>query len=225
MFDVPVWIQVFVIAGIALIVVAVPVRMIWEATRGSRDRRRKVDAFADRLRERFREVSVARSLFGSDRIRFKHKDRPITLFFPDEDEILVRLEVNISPKFPCVIRTKGGIEWPLAFEAMRPLRRIRTYESVLDDSVLIYSTPLFGAFLREAALDGIPREGKPKGVAESLVVLRRTPGVRWFRLMMSEPGGFRILFRMRTEDLMYRPDELEAVVHHAAQLYDALVLY
>lgn len=225
MIDVPIWIQIFVITGIVLIVIAVPIRILWELTRGGRERRKKIHDIADRLRERFREVSLTRTPFGADRIRFKLDGRPVTLFFPDEDELLLRLDVKIAPKFPCVIRSKGGMEWPVAFEGMRFLRRIRTFDPLLDDAVIIYSTSLFGAYVRELARDQIGLEGKPKGIAESLIVLNRTPGLRRFRLLMSELGGFRLHLHLRTEDLRYRPDEMEAVVHHALRLYDALVLY
>jgi hypothetical protein len=225
MLDIPLWIQIFVVAGIVLIIFVVPIRILWEMTRGARDRKRRVQEFADRLREKFAGVEIKKSVLGPDKIAFKHEDRKLTMQFPEDDEVLLSFDVNIAPKFPLVIKTKGGIEWPVAWEGFRCLGRIRIYDPVLDDYVLIYSTPLFGAYLREAAQAAIPLQGKPKGITESIVILRRVPGVRKFRLTMSESRGFRIWFRLRTQDLVYRPDELEAVIHHAGRLYDALVLY
>lgn len=223
--DIPVWIQLFVITGIILVIFVVPIRILWEMTRGSRDRKRRIEELADRLRERFNEVEIQRSLFGADRVRFKHEGRVVSMHLLEDDEVLFRLEPKISPKFPCVIKTKGGIVWPIAWEGMRPLSRIPIHDPLLDDAVLIYTTPIFGGYLREAALAGIPLQGKPKGITESIIVLRRMPGVRRFRLMMSEDEGFRILFRLRTHDLVHRPDEVESAIHHLFALYDALVMY
>jgi hypothetical protein len=224
-FEIPHWIQYFVVGGIALVIILVPLKIFWEMSRGTRERRRKLHEFADRLRERFNEVQVAWSILGVHRIRFKHEGRKVSVILPDDDELVVRLEENISPKFPCVIKTKGCIEWPWAFVGLRPLGRIKIFDSLLDESVLIYSTPVFGGYLREMALDAVSLEGGPKGITESIIILRKTPGVRRFRLSMSESTGFRVGFKMRTEDLRFRPDELEAVVHHALKLYDAMVLY
>lgn len=223
--DIPLWIQIFVVTGILLVIFVVPLRILWEMTKGGRERRQKVEQFADRLRERFDEVEIKRSLFGTDVLRFKHEGRPVAILLPEPEEILLRLEVKIQPKFPCVIRTKSGIVWPFACEGAQLLSRVPIHEPVLDDAVLVYSTSVFGGFLREMAQDSLRATGKPAGLTESIVVLRRSPGVRSFRLMMSESGGFRVRFRLRTEDLLYRPDELEAVIHHTMALYDALVLY
>jgi hypothetical protein len=73
-------------------------------------------------------------------------------------------------------------------------------------------------------VDGIPAEGKPTGLAESLIILRKMPGVRRFELRMSPSGGFRLAFKLRADDLLYRAEELESAVHHAFQIYDLMVL-
>jgi len=148
----------------------------------------------------------------------------VTLFFPGEDEILLRLETELHCPLPCVLRSKGGMEWPFAFEGWRFLRRFRTHEPLLDENVLIYAAPVFGRYIRDLAVDGVQLEGKPRGITESLVVLHRTPGLRRFCLRISGTGGFRIRLKLRTEDLRYRPDEMEAVVHHAIRIFDALVV-
>jgi hypothetical protein len=101
---------------------------------------------------------------------------------------------------------------------------VRTHDPLIDDTLAIYASEPFGAYLRELALDGIPAQGKPTGLAESLVVLRRLPGVRHFEFRMSPASGFRLTFLLRADDLLYRPDDLEAAVHHAFRLYDLLVL-
>src|SRR5581483_12209856 len=109
------------------------------------------------------------------------------------------------------------------WESFRVLSRILTGDPLIEDAIALYATPIFGSYLREAALDGIPAEGKPTGLAESLVILQRMPGIRRFELRMSPSGGFRVSFRLRADDLLHRPEELESAVHHAFQLYDLLV--
>jgi hypothetical protein len=110
------------------------------------------------------------------------------------------------------------------WESFRVLSRILTHDPLIDDSVALYATPIFGSYLRDVALDGMPAEGKPTGLAESLVILRQLPGVKHFELRMSPSGGFRVSFLLRSDDMLYRPEELESAVHHAFQLYDLLVL-
>jgi hypothetical protein len=104
------------------------------------------------------------------------------------------------------------------------LPRILTHDPLIDEATLLYASPPFAAYLRELALDGLPAEGKPTGLAESLVVLRKMNGVDRFEFRMSPSGGVRVAFRLRSEDLLFRTEELESAVHHAFQLYDLLVL-
>lgn len=224
--QIPVWIQAFVLAGIGVVILIVPIKVLFEMTRGARDRVRRLHDLADRLKERFGAVQTERGFFGPSRIHFTHEGRAATFLQPDEDELVLRLEPKVRPKFPVLIETLGPISWGFAvmWDSFRILKRVRTHDPLIDDTLAIYASGAFGGFLRELALDGIPAQGKPTGLAESLVVLRRLPGVRRFEFRMSPPGGFRISFRLRADDLLYRPDELEAAVHHAFRLYDLLVL-
>ncbi|HVR84278.1 MAG TPA: hypothetical protein VMU54_08205 [Planctomycetota bacterium] len=226
MIEIPYWIQVFVLIGIALVVVVVPIRILYEMTKDSRDRSKRFQDLADRLKERFGDVEAHRTIFGMSRIGFKHDGRPAAVYQPGDDEILIELEPKIEPKFHLIARTRGALAPPIAvmWESFRILPRILTGDPLIDDSILLYATPIFGSYLREAALDGIPAEGKPTGLAESLVILRKMPGVRRFELRMSPAAGFRVSFRLRADDLLFRPEELESAVHHAFQLYDLLVL-
>ncbi len=227
MIDIPPWIQTFVLVGIAVVVMAVPIKVLYEMTKGSRDRTRRMQDLADRLRERFGNVAFERGLLGPHRIRFTYEGRPATVVQPDDDEIAIRLEPKVAPKFHAVVRTRGRISWPFTvlWESLRPLRRIRTFDPLIDESIEIFATSVFGGYLRELALDGIPAQGKPTGLAESLIVLRRAPGVRRFELRMSPVAGFRLWFQLRADDLVYRPDEMESAIHHAFRLYDLLVMY
>jgi hypothetical protein len=226
MIEVPHWIQVFVLLGIALVVIVVPIRILYEMTKDSRDRSKRFQELADRLKEKFGAVEAHRTMFGMSRISFQHDGRPAAVYQPSDDELLIELEPKVEPKFHVIARTRGAMTPPVAmmWESFRLLPRILTHDPLIDESIALYATPIFGSYLREAALDGIPAEGKPTGLAESLVILRSMPGVRRFELRMSPSGGFRVLFRLRADDLFYRPEELESAVHHAFQLYDLLVL-
>jgi hypothetical protein len=224
--EIPHWVQIFVLLGIALVIIVVPIRILYEMTKDSRDRGRRFKELADRLKEKFAGVEVQRTMFGISRIRFKHEDRPATVLQTADDEIQIQLEPKVEPKFHVIARTRGLVDPPIAmmWESFRVLSRILTHDPLIDDSVALYATPIFGSYLREVALDGIPAEGKPTGLAESLVILRKMPGVKSFELRMSPSGGFRLSFRLASDDLLYRPEELESAVHHAFQLYDLLVL-
>lgn len=224
--EVPHWIQLFVLLGIALVILVVPIRILFEMTKDTRERGKRFKDLSDRLAEKFGEVESQRSLFGLSRIRFKHEGRAVSVFQPADDEILIQLEPKIEPKFHVIARTRGSVTPPIAmmWESFRVLSRILTHDPLIDDGVALYATPLFGSYLRDVALEGSPAEGKPTGLAESLVILGRMPGVKRFELRMSPSGGFRLSFRLRSDDMLYRPEELESAVFHAFQLHDLLVL-
>lgn len=227
MIEIPHWVQVFVLVGIALVVIVVPIRILYEMTKDSRERSKRFQELADRLKERFGGVEIRRTVFGLHRIEFQHEGRPASIFQPSDDEILIQLEPKITPRFHVIARTSGALTPVVAvmWDSLKVLPRIVTGDPLIDESIALYATPIFGAYLREAALDGIPAEGKPTGLAESLVILRKMPGVKSFELRMSPSGGFRVSFRLRADDMIYRPEELESAVHHAFQLYDLLVMY
>lgn len=224
--EIPSWIQVFVCVGIGLLFVAVPLRLIHESTKGMRDRNRRAEDLAARLRERFGEVKLHYGVFGPPLVRFQREGRGAILWEPSEHELELRLDPKVPPPFPAIVRTRGfwNPGFTMMWDSLRLLRRFRAYEPLIDDSMVIYSTPVFGSYLRDLAQDGLPAGGKPSGLAESLVVLRRAPGVERFEFRMSPGGGFRVRFRMRADDLLYRADELESIVHHTFRMYDLLVL-
>lgn len=223
---IPTWIQIFVLAGVGVVILLVPLRVFFEITKGARDRMRRLHDLSDRLKERFGAVQVERWVFGLSRIHFTHEGRPAHVTLPGQEELVLRLEPQVRPKFPVIIETRGRIDWRFAvmWDALRILPRVRTHDPLIDDTLAIYASGSFGGYLRELALDGIPSEGKPTGLAESLVVLRRLPGIRRMVFRMSPAGGFRVSFELRAEDLLYRPDELEAAVYHAFRIHDLLVL-
>ena len=227
MIDVPSWIQVFVLVGICTLLVVVPLRVLYAMTKESRKRSSRLEDLAERLKGRFEKVELARTFLGPSRIEIRHDGRPASIAQTNDEEILVRVEPKIAPKFHLIARTHRRFSPPVAFlaESLKFLPRVKTYDPLIDDGIAVYANPIFGGYLRVAALDGIPGEGKPQGLAESLVVLRRLPGIRSFELRMSPSGGFRIAFRLESEELVYRPDEMESAVHHAFRIYDVLVMY
>jgi len=157
MIDVPHWVQVFVLVGIALVVIVVPIRILYEMTKDSRDRNRRFQDLADRLREKFGGVEAHRTIFGMSRIEFKHEGRPATVYQPADDEIMIQLEPRIEPKFHVIARTLGPLSpgFAVMWESFRILPRIMTFDPLIDDSIAIYATPIIGGYLREAAIDGI----------------------------------------------------------------------
>jgi hypothetical protein len=223
--EIPAWIPYFVLGGIAFIIVVVPLKILWEATTSRRERSQKVEKFLDRLRERFNEVSFRRGIIGPSRVTFKHNARKVTLWIADLDELVVQLDENISCKMPMVVKTKGRWTPKWALLGLRPLPRVLTHDSMIDDAVAIYATAALASYLYEVVQFSVTKEGKPSEVADSLIVLRRAPGVRKFRLTMTPEGPLRIRLRLSTEDMLYRPDQLESVIHHLQRLYDTLVAY
>src|SRR5581483_11919669 len=163
MIEIPHGIQIFVLVGIALVVVIVPIRILYEMTKDSRDRGKRFQDLADRLKEKFGSVEAHRTIFGMSRIAFKHEGRPAAVYQPSDEEILIQLEPKIEPKFHLIARTRGAVTPPVAmmWESLRLLPRILTADPLIDDSIALYASPIFGSYLREAALDGLPAEGKP----------------------------------------------------------------
>ena len=219
---IPSYVQIFVLAGIAALSVLVPLKVLYEATRSGRDRRRKAQELADRLKERLGEAVCDTGFLAPPRVKVSYEGRRATLTPEDEDELRIVLDATVSPRFPIVARTRGAVGLPWAVEGWRVLPLLKTFDPLLDGAVSVYADGAFGAYVRELALDG-PAGGKPAALAESLIVLNRLPGIRAFELRMST-SGVRLRFELKSGDLLYRPDELEAALHHAFAVYDLLVL-
>ncbi len=222
---IPAWLPYFVFGGIAFIVIIVPLKFLWEATKGRRERSHKIEKFIDRLRERFAEVVLHRGIFGPSRVTLKHESRKLTIWISDVDELVVQLDENIGCPFAGVIKTRGRFRTKWAMIGMRILPLFETHDAMIDDAVAIYTSGPFGGYLYELVHSSINLEGKPSGVAESLIVLRRAPGVKSFRLWMTPGGPLRFRVRMHAEDLLFRPDQMETIVHHLHQLYDKFAGY
>lgn len=230
--QIPDWLPWFLWGGLALVVVGVPLRVLWTATRRGRDRSERSAKFVDRLRERFGEVALRRGVVGPDRVVFSHDGREGAVWIDGDHGLTIEAGGNVGFPVPFIVKTKGRWTGGTAFLGLRPLPRIEIHDAMIDDAVAIYTTPTFGGWLRERILEDLDARPEPaKGeiarqstVAESLVVLRRAPGVRSFRLTGRPGGRLRLRLRLHSEDLLYRPDEMESLVHHLVNLYDRLVM-
>lgn len=201
-----------------------PIKLLWSTLRKRRKASEKMRECANRLPEKFNEVKVGGFFTGAKKIRMKFKDRPLSLTQTGENEVTLRIESDGIPACPLLIKTRGRFLWAWTFFEWEFLPRIVTNEPLLDEGFLLYAPPYFGEYLRERAHVETSTEGDPKGMTESLVVLRRLAGVRSFILRLSRRGGFRIVFRLRNDDLLYRPEELESAAHHAIQILDELAM-
>ncbi|HXG60939.1 MAG TPA: hypothetical protein VNO22_06185 [Planctomycetota bacterium] len=222
--EIPDGIETFVLVGIGLVILAVPVRVVYEMTRGSRDRTRRLRDLADRLRGRFDSVRMESTFLGPPHLRLVHEGRPAVLFLPAEDAVAVRLDPGPDPIVRAIFRSRRPVRppWAFAAEGWRVLGRVPSAEPLVDEAADIYADAAAAATIRELLTDGAPESAAPSPLVESLVVLSRLPGVRDFRLKISPRGDSRALFRLRTEDLIHRPDEMESAVHHAFRLHDLL---
>ncbi len=224
-FSIPAWLPYFIFGGIGLVIILVPLKILWEATKSRRERSHKLEKFIDRLRERFGEVVFHRGLFGPSRVTMKHEGRKLTIWIADLDELIIQLDENIGCPFAAVIKTRGRWRTKWAMIGLRVLPLFQTHDPMIDDAVAIYTDGPFGGYLFELIHSSVTKEGKPSGVAESLIVIRRAPGVKSFRLWMTPGGPMRLRVSMHAEDMLYRPDEMETIVHHLQQLYDKFAGY
>ncbi len=222
MIDIPGWIQAFVLGGIALLMVVVPVRVVWGMTSKSRRLRRDLQELAARLKGRFEGARVEGRFPAPPRIYASYEGRPVAVTRPRSDEIALSINPGTGAIAHAVIRTAGRIRPPFSimWESLRILRRRRLLDPLVDDALDAYATPAFGMLLGELALDGAGGRAKPSALVESLAVLRRLPGVKWWEIRMSPSGGFRLRLRLRSDDLLYRPEDLESAAHHAFRLHD-----
>ena len=224
--EIPGWIAGFVLGGIALLLVVVPLRVLWDLTRRSRLRARRLRELADRLRGSFEEVRLEGGFPAPSRIRAAHEGRPLALALPRPSELLLRPEPGRTPAAHLILRTRGRWAWPwaLQWDSLRLLRRVRTGDPLVDETMAVYASPALGTWIRELALLGTDAGGKPSPLVESLVILRRLPGIGRMELRISPAGGFLVRFRLRAEDLLYRPEDVEAAAHHAFRLFDLLAM-
>jgi hypothetical protein len=203
---VPDWIQSFVIGGLVLLAIVVPIRVIWEQTAGSRRRRERMRGLAERLEERF--GPVLQELGG---LKFEHEGRAVRLRSPSDERLEFRLDESIAPRVGVCCR-RGG--WPWSWSGSRLALGDR-----LAEGWRIWSTPGFGAYMEELAHAALPETPEP--FVSSLAALGRLPGLKGAELRLSPRGGVRL--RLDGRDLHYRPDLIESALHHARLIHRRLV--
>jgi hypothetical protein len=218
---IPDWIQTFVLAGLLLLGIAVPLRVLWERTAGARERRERLRGLAERLEERFGAVLADRTALG-DRLRFEQAGGRVALRLDGEDRMELRLEDALAPSAPLRMRS-GRAGWPWTWIGGRLLGRVRTGDALVDDAWRIWTTPGFAAYLQELAMEPVPGNGAA-AFAASLIDLKSLPGLKRLDLRFSPASGVSLRLRLRGRDLLYRSDLLEALLHHLRRIHHELAL-
>jgi hypothetical protein len=111
--------------------------------------------------------------------------------------------------------------WP----ASGSLQRISTGEALIDDSTEIYAAATFAGFLSDRFLDGLGGETSRSELGDSLIVLKSLSGVRAFEFRFAPDDGVGADLKLKTEDLFYRVDELESMLHHLHVLHERFAKY
>jgi hypothetical protein len=204
MIEIPRWIQAVMLAAMALVVVGVPLRVLWELRRDARGRRRLLEGLADRLGARME----------GGRVAFTAEGRPVWIRAESERELELRVDEAVSPKAP--FRASSG-RWGAPW-IVPGCSRVRLGDPMADREWRIWTTRGFGALLQDAVL-----QPTPEPLVESLAVLRRIPGVKRVDLALSPDSGLRLRLNLEGEDLVYRPDLVEAALHHACRIHRRLV--
>lgn len=203
MIEIPRWIQGVMLAAMLLVVVGVPLRVIWEMRRDARGRRRLLEGLADRLGARMEGGWVA----------FTAEQRPARLRAESERELELRVDEAISPKVPFrACSGRWGPPW-----IVPGCSRVRLGDPMADREWRIWTTRGFGALLQDVVL-----QPTPEPLVESLAVLRGIPGVKRVDLSLSPDSGLRLRLSLAGSDLIYRPDLVEAALHHACRIHRRL---
>lgn len=222
--EIPDWIETFVLVGIGLLIVAVPVRVAYDMTRASRDRARRLRDLADRLRERFGPVRVESAFLGPAFLKLVHEGRTALVSLPGENAVALRLDPGPDPSVRAVFRSRRWVRSPFTFtkDGWRVLERVPAADPLVDGAVDVYADAATAWAIRDLWVGGAPESSSPSPLVESLVILAKLPGVREFQLRISPRGDSRALFRLARQDLVHRPDEMESALHHAFRIHDLL---
>ena len=224
-FHPPAWVEWSLWAALGLLVVGIPLRLLWRLASKRRADRARLDHVSVRLRDVFNEVAPRRRWLGSPTVDFKHKGRACKLVIHSVKKVDLEVDATPGVPLPVVVRTRRWIQlWPV-LHGLESLDQIRTGDPLIDDVLEVHANGIFAAFLQDRLLEQIPIDGPPTGLSESLLVLNSSPGVRKFvlRLFPGKPVSLRM--KLRTEDLLFRPEDLEGLIHHIDNLHDVIVNY
>ena len=207
--------------SLLLLLVTIPASLLWKAIRASRENEDRVARLATRLREKFSEITPRRRLFGPPQIAFKVEGRQAHLEVVDARRLRIRVEETPGVPLPVVIRSRGWSLWP----AGGMLQRVTTADPLVDDSMEIYAGSTFAGFLSDRLLDGMDGETSRSELSDSLFVLKGLSGVKAFEFRFAPDLGVGADLRLKTEDLFYRVDELDSLLHHLHLLHDRFASY
>lgn len=221
----PDWAYWFLLGGIGLVVVAVPVRILWKATRGRRAYSTRLDHLAVRLRETFSEVVVRRPLLSAATVDFKFERRKVSMVVKSAKHLILTIDEEPDVPLAVVLRSARWMKILSVMEGWEVLSPVPTGDPMLDMDVELYANGIFAGFLRDKILGETPMEGPPTGLAESLIIIKGTPGVKKFYLRFSPRTGTTLDLRLSTEDLFYRSEDLESLLHHVHVFHDFIVNY
>lgn len=212
---------VWFLFSILILLVTVPAGILLRAIRASRENEERASRLATRLREKFSEIIPKRRLFGPPQIAFKTEGRQAHLEVVDARRLRLRLEESPGVPLPVVIRSRGWSLWP----AGGFLQRVSANDPLIDDSMEIYAGSTFAGFLSDRLLDGLDGETSRSELSDSLFVLKGLSGVKRFEFRFAPDLGVGADLRLKTEDLFYRVDELESLLHHLHLLHDRFASY
>ncbi len=207
--------------SILVLLVTIPAGLLWRAIRASRESDDRLSRLATRMREKFGEVTPRRPFFGPPQISFKVEGRKACLEITDKRRLRLRVEESPGVPLPVLIRSRGWSLWPAAGS----LQRLRTGDPAVDDTMEIYAGATFAGFLSDRFLDGMDGETSRSELGDSLIVLKGLSGVKGFEYRFAPDAGAAADLRLKTEDLFYRVDELESLLHHLHQLHDRFANY
>ena len=217
----PVYGPILLVAGLLFVTVALPLGLLWRAIRASRKTDERLSRLADRMRERFGEVEPKRPPFGPPRIAFKVDGRKAMLEIPDPKRLRLRVEESPGVPLPVLIRSRNWSFWPVGGS----LQRISMGDAIVDDRIDLYAGSTFAGFISDRLLDGMEGETSRSELADSLVVLKSLSGVKAFEFRFSPDDGVGADLRLKTEDLFYRVEELESLLHHLHELNTRFATY
>jgi hypothetical protein len=207
--------------SVLTLLVTIPAGILWRAIKASRETDDRLRRLADRMREKFGEVAPKRPFFGPPQVSFKVDGRKALLEITDPRRMRIRVEESPGVPLPVLIRSRGWSLWPVG----GTLQRIPTGDALIDEGVEIYAGSTFAGFISDRFLDGGEGEASRSEFADSLIVLKGLSGVKSFEFRFAPDEGVGADLRLKTEDLFYRVDELESLLHHLHELHGRFANY
>lgn len=215
------FLPVLFVFSILLVLISIPATLLWRAIKTSHESDDRLSRLATRLREKFGEVTPRRPFFGPPQISFKVEGRKAHLEIVNARRLRLMIEESPSVPLGVVIRSRGWSLWP----AGGMLQRLQTGDPLIDEGMEIYAASTFAGFLGDRFLDGVGGETSRSELTDSLLVLKSLSGVKGFEFRFAPDAGAGADLRLKTEDLFYRVDEIESLIHHLHNLHGRFANY